>query len=509
MGQVIPSSSEAAAALNREMEGRFVDAVSPSMRAVEIVIRELAQSDVPVLVLAEAGAGKHSTAQRIHQLSRRSQEQFQLVECSGLSAENFQTTCAAILGNGTIHLDEIGDLDAECQLKLLEILPRVEGDGIRPAAARLICSSARDLEAEIRAGRFREDLYYRVSGVCLRLPPLRQRKEDIPFLVSFFLARYADEFERPVPALSAETERLFQEYTWPGNIRELEDAAKAIVALGNESLAMGGLRALLRKSSPAQSERMSLKQAARAASREAEKELILNTLTRTRWNRRRAAQELQISYKALLYKLKQIGFGSNQLGLGILCVALAVASAQDHALPADTRTAGGMAAPASVAAPDYIIGAEDMLQVSVWKEPDLTNTLPVRPDGKISLPLLNDVQAAGLTPMQLGSSITEKLKKFMADPRVTVVVTQINSQRVYVLGEVLHTGSINLLPNMTVLQALATAGFTQFANTGGIYVLRAENGKQQKIPIRYKKLVKGEGIDQNLVLKPGDTIVVP
>ena len=108
----------------------------------------------------------------------------------------------------------------------------------------------------------------------------------------------------------------------------------------------------------------------------------------------------------------------------------------------------------------YIVGADDMLQVSVWKEPDLTNTLPVRPDGKISLPLLNDVQAAGLTPMQLAASITERLKKFLADPRVTVVVTQINSQRVYVLGEVLHTGAMNLLPNMTVLQALATAGFS-------------------------------------------------
>ncbi len=161
------------------------------------------------------------------------------------------------------------------------------------------------------------------------------------------------------------------------------------------------------------------------------------------------------------------------------------------------------------AAPDYVIGPEDMLQISVWKDPDLTNTLPVRPDGKISLPLLNDVQAAGLTPMELSASITERLKKYLADPRVTVVVTQINSRRIYVLGEVLHTGALNLLPNMTVLQALATAGFTQFANTGGIYVLRAENGKQVKIPVRYKKLIRGESVEQNFALKPGDTIVVP
>jgi len=150
-----------------------------------------------------------------------------------------------------------------------------------------------------------------------------------------------------------------------------------------------------------------------------------------------------------------------------------------------------------------------MLHVSVWKEPDLTETLPVRPDGKISLPLLNDVVAAGLTPTQLADSITTKLKKFISDPRVTVVVTAMNSQKIYILGEVLHPGTAILQPNMTVLQALASAGFTQFANTKGIYLLRNDNGKQQKISVHYRELVKGEQIDQNIVLKPGDTIVVP
>ena len=136
--------------------------------------------------------------------------------------------------------------------------------------------SARDLEADVRSGRFREDLYYRISSVCLRLPPLRQRREDIPLLTSFFLAKFAREFDRPVPALSSETQQLFEHYAWPGNIRELEDIAKAIVALGDESVAMGGLRAVLTKSERnGNGERVSLKQAARAASREAEKELIL------------------------------------------------------------------------------------------------------------------------------------------------------------------------------------------------------------------------------------------
>lgn len=159
--------------------------------------------------------------------------------------------------------------------------------------------------------------------------------------------------------------------------------------------------------------------------------------------------------------------------------------------------------------PSYVIGPEDVLFVSVWKEPDLTNTLPVRADGMISLPLLNDVQAAGLTPMQLATSITDKLKKYVSDPHVTVVVTQMNSKRIYVMGEVLKTGPMNLLPDMTVLQALSAAGFTQFANTKGIYVLRNQGGKQTKIPVNYKKLVKGEAMDQNLTLQPGDTIVVP
>jgi polysaccharide export outer membrane protein len=167
------------------------------------------------------------------------------------------------------------------------------------------------------------------------------------------------------------------------------------------------------------------------------------------------------------------------------------------------------AASTSQAGPEYVIGPEDALHIAVWREADLTASLPVRPDGKISLPLLDDVQAAGLTPKQLADSITEKLKKYVADPRVTVVVTQINSKRIYLVGEVLHVGATPMLPNMTVLQALSSAGLNQFANTKRIYVLRTQNGKQQKLPVNYRKLVKGEQIEQNYLLQPGDTIVVP
>jgi polysaccharide export outer membrane protein len=193
----------------------------------------------------------------------------------------------------------------------------------------------------------------------------------------------------------------------------------------------------------------------------------------------------------------------------LLGLAAAQAGSQEAAPAKEKPAASPASPPMSIAGPSYVIGADDVLLVSVWKEPDLTMTLPVRPDGNISLPLLNDVTAAGLSPTQLAASISEKLKKYVADPRVTVIVTQINSQKVYVTGEVLHTGAIPLLPNMTVLQALADAGFTQFANTKGIYVLRDASGQQQKIRVNYKRLVKGQAIDQNILLKPGDTIVVP
>src|SRR5208283_5403711 len=128
----------------------------------------------------------------------------------------------------------------------------------------------------------------------------------------------------------------------------------------------------------------------------------------------------------------------------------------------------------------YRIGPQDIVQIDVWKEPEITRTIPVRPDGKISLPLLNDVQAAGLTAMQLAGSIREGLTKFLTNPQVTVTVTQINSMRVFLTGETTRPGPIPLLPNMTVLQAVASGGFTQFARLNSIYVLRVENGRQVK-----------------------------
>ena len=197
------------------------------------------------------------------------------------------------------------------------------------------------------------------------------------------------------------------------------------------------------------------------------------------------------------------------MGMGLMSSAV-LAQSGDAAKNEEAKSDKPAATAQDMGAPsDYVIGADDTLRISVWKEPELSEILPVRPDGKISMPLLNDIPAAGLTPLQLKDSITEKLKKFIADPRVTVVVTAMNSQRVFVSGEVLHSGPIPLLPHMTVLQALSQAGFTQFANLKGIYLLRTENGKQEKIPFNYKEVIKGNHPEQNIMLKPGDTVVVP
>jgi polysaccharide export outer membrane protein len=156
----------------------------------------------------------------------------------------------------------------------------------------------------------------------------------------------------------------------------------------------------------------------------------------------------------------------------------------------------------------YIIGPDDSLQVTVWKEPTLSGTIPVRPDGMISLVLVGDLPAAGLTPMALGANIAQRLKKYIQDPVVTVVVLGVNSQRVFLVGEVGRVGPLMLTPGMTTLQAIVSAGgLTQYASSKRIYVLRTVAGKQQKIPFNYKQALKGE--NQGVSLLPGDTIVVP
>jgi polysaccharide export outer membrane protein len=210
-----------------------------------------------------------------------------------------------------------------------------------------------------------------------------------------------------------------------------------------------------------------------------------------------------------------------KLFYGMLAILLsapiaAVAQAQKVATPTPAAStaapAASTAAPATspTVSPDkYVIGADDSLQVTVWKEPSFSGSFPVRPDGMISMVMLGDVRAAGKTPTQLSDDITQKLKKYIQDPVVSVVVLGVNSQKIFLVGEVTHTGPIMLTPGMTPLQAIAAAGgLTMFANEKHIYILRGVQGKQQKIPFNYKKALKGDN-SQDISLQPGDTIVVP
>jgi polysaccharide biosynthesis/export protein len=204
---------------------------------------------------------------------------------------------------------------------------------------------------------------------------------------------------------------------------------------------------------------------------------------------------------------------AKQMSLWAVLALLLLATpirAQDAAAKKQPSPQGGTATSSEAPDPNYVIGPQDVLDINVWKETELTRSVPVRPDGKISLPLLNDVQAGGLTPPQLAEQITTRLKKFITDPQVTVIVAQINSQRVYIMGETARPGAYPLLPGMTVLQALSSAGgFTLFANLKKIYVLRKEGGKQEKFFFNYKEVVDGKNADQNIELKAGDQIVVP
>jgi two-component system response regulator AtoC len=308
----------------------FVRGASPAMRALDRTIADIASTDIPVLLVGESGTGKEVVALEIHRLSRRRNEPFVKCGCSGMTgdllaarlqrSENVSAADAA--ASGSLFLDGINHLESASQARLLNLLP--DSSGMPPQGChsmRVISSTTRNLEDEMKSGRFREELYYRINGVHLRLPPLRERKEDIPALLEFFFKKCTSLFERPEPSVSESTMNLLLSHSWPGNIRELENVARKIVALGDEHLAThdlstenGARTPEPIPDTPKNSENAyshvpsgSLKEAARAASRLAERAMILNQLERTHWNRKRAARELQISYKALLYKLKQLG----------------------------------------------------------------------------------------------------------------------------------------------------------------------------------------------------------
>jgi DNA-binding NtrC family response regulator len=229
-------------------DGRhFVRGTSTAMRALERTVADIALTDIPVLLVGESGTGKEIVAQEIHRLSRRSHEPFVKCGCAGLSADwitaRLERGRHVLTGSGgSLFLDEISHLDSASQARLLNLLPDSTGQPPENCiSVRVISSTTRNLEEEMQRGRFSSELYYRINGVCLRLPPLRDRKEDIPSLLDFFLKKYASLFDRVTPQLQPETTDRLLRHAWPGNIRELENAARKIVALGNEQLAVADL----------------------------------------------------------------------------------------------------------------------------------------------------------------------------------------------------------------------------------------------------------------------------
>ena len=293
----------------------YISGLSAEMQPVQRLICEIAPTDIPILLLGESGTGKEVAALQIHDLSKYRNLPFLKLSCVGLSPEEVDARASekgdakgTRTSPGTLFLDELSELDANCQRRLLHAISDADGVGVnQPLAGRIVSSTTRDMNSEVQGGRFRSELFYRLNGVCLQLPPLRQRRQDIPLLVQHFLSKYARIFQRSQMELSDQAVQFLVEYSWPGNIRELENVVKRIVALENEELGLADLKASpATHSSRAAITSPSLKAASRAASRQAERELILQALEKTRWNRKRAAEALQISYKSLLFKLKQI-----------------------------------------------------------------------------------------------------------------------------------------------------------------------------------------------------------
>jgi two-component system response regulator AtoC len=293
----------------------FVRSMNPAVQALERIVEEIANTEIPVLLVGESGTGKEVFALQIHRQSARRNEPLVKMRCASLGVDSLHgwlqsASAAGENGShgGTVLFDEVSELDTACQRDLLQALPDGDGFPRKPfLSARTLFSTCRNLEEEVQLGRFRSDLYYRINGICLHLPPLRQRKEDIPLLAEAFLTKYGQIFGREREALHETTFDILCKYSWPGNVRELENVVKNIVALGDEHVAVSGLTTREIPPSPTpETGTHSLKSAARLASFQAERELILKTLARTHWNRKRAARELQISYKSLLYKLKRI-----------------------------------------------------------------------------------------------------------------------------------------------------------------------------------------------------------
>jgi two-component system response regulator AtoC len=301
----------------------FVYGHSAAIQNLNTAVREIARTNIPVLLMGESGTGKEVYGRLIHRLSKHSHTPLNKLSCRALEPAEFLLQLKSFLGGTgesledglrTLFLDGIDELDLACQKALLSLLPDGEIEESTNHRMRLIAASSRNLEKDIESGKFRRELYFRLSGVCLHLPPLRERREDILALLEHFLAKHATELEREVPKVSDKELQELGTHDWPGNVRELENFARKIAVFGDARKAIDELREMpkLEPTIPEGPRSFSLKVAARAASRRAERDMISKALERTHWNRKRAAQELQVSYKSLLYKIKQTGLEGKQ-----------------------------------------------------------------------------------------------------------------------------------------------------------------------------------------------------
>jgi len=267
---------------------------------IQLAIAGIAESDCPVMIIGERGVGKRSIAERIHSQSSRSKDPFKEYRCRELDRE---ATLSALCDNGTAYLNEINDLSLPLQDLIMTTYFHVES----PKSCRLVLSSTRELEDEVMWLRIREDFYHMVSAVTLRIPPLRCRKAEILSITEELLMQYSKQFDRPKPILRDDIIAYLMDHDWPGNLPELQTAIKTLVAIGDQSISLAALKAAAPTANlNGQSRPQSLKEAARGATAHVERKLISAVLVSTGGNRKRAASELGISYKALLYKLKHI-----------------------------------------------------------------------------------------------------------------------------------------------------------------------------------------------------------
>jgi DNA-binding NtrC family response regulator len=306
---------------------------SKRMREIEHQCTLVARTDIPVLILGESGTGKEIAALFIHQMSARSQRSFLKVNCAAmpldlLESELFGYEQGAFTGavkakpgkfeicnHGTIFLDEIGEMAPPLQAKLLQVLQdgtfsRLGSRNTVKVDVRVIAATNINIKAAIAQKAFREDLYYRLNGFSVSIPPLRERRVEIPVLTNYFMRRIAAKFERnPLPISPALMQALCA-YSWPGNLRELENTIKRYAVLADEQAILAELNpdragVPLQRSSDGDANRGGLKALVRGLKDDAESAVIAQTLEGTGWNRKAAAIDLKISYKALLYKIKQ------------------------------------------------------------------------------------------------------------------------------------------------------------------------------------------------------------